>query len=243
MSKLKAYFIAALVVLGLVGVIAFQQGKLKAQKARIDNLNQNLKAATDSIRIVIDKSGDTQYNKLTYLVDKVSELEKFNKDLAAEVNKTYGKVISIEKLGVKIAHDTITISDGVDTSNGNLVVRFDKDTTYSPGNARKLSGTTSIDSGRATTSITRDELYFTATTGLVKQSNGDYEIFFRSAYPGLTLTGLEGAYIPKSQITPKKKRFEFGFQAGYTPLYYDFTKKKAGFSNQITAGIGLNFKL
>lgn len=224
--------------------IEIQTRQLVNRKHKIERLTTNLGAARDSIRVTVDNNGDSQFNKLSYVVDKLSELEKLNKDLADEIKATKGKVAQIANIGVKIAHDTVRISDVVDTSNGSVVVSFNRDTTFSPGNARRLHGTTSIDSSGATTTITRDELDFTATTGLTKTSNGAYEIFFRSTYPGLTLTKLDGAYITKNQLAKdfKEKRLQFGFQLGYNPLIYNLTSQKFSIENQLSAGIGLNFK-
>lgn len=239
---MKFTFGVTILCLVLMLVLWFQCGQLRSRKAEISRLNQNVLALKDVVRFTTAKNGQLEQNKLSFIV-KTGELEKLNKSLADEVKNTKGKVVYIAKTSTSIKHDTTTLVVTVDSTPDGLRTRFSFDTTYSPGNSRKIKGYVQASTGV----LEQDEINFTAVTGLKRNSKGDYEIFFRTNYPGMAATNLEGAYIPhnalKDDFKAKRKRLGVGVSIGYSPLSYDLNTKVFEFKNQITAGIGISFKI
>jgi hypothetical protein len=230
----------------MAGVIYFQSRQLRSVRVELVRVNQNVKALADDVRITETKNGEAETNRYALLLTKVSELENLNKSLYEEVKKTKGSVTYISNIMAGIKGDTGKVPTVITNSPTGFEISFNADKTYSEGNFRKLKGFTKVGVSDTSTFITEDQVNLTATTGLKKNEKGDYEIFFRSPYPGLSVEKLEGAYIPKASLSDdfktKKKRFGFGLNVGYSPLAYDLNNKKLEFKNQITAGVGITYK-
>lgn len=185
--------------------------------AKYEISNQNVKALNDSIRITENKLGDIEAAKQV-LVSSKKELDKLNKELAAELDKEKGRVYNLTQLVAKLKNipkDTIIIYDEITHyANGDYGIKWSNDTIYNKYNFRKLSGETFFKVVDATviklnTKLYNDELGFNLVTGL-RKLDGKIEIFVRSDYPGFNITKLDGAIID-----PHKD-----------PLLKEFTKKK-----------------
>ena len=86
----------------------------------------------------------------------------------------------------------------------------------------------------------------TLFTGIRQNKDGNYEIFARSGYPGVTFTEINGALIDKKIFEkPDKRRiFTLGASFGYVPFLYDFgTKTKEVFPSKVGATIGVNVNI
>jgi hypothetical protein len=240
---------AAIVILVCFCSIFFFYNKNQKLKKEIARNEINYKAALDSVRATTAKDGSVEYDKLSYIVEDLKELKKINKELAAEVAATKGKVFAIEKIGVKIVHDTIPILvDKPVIVDGVALIRGHFDTTYSTGNYRRLATETkyNLATNAAEQLVTKDEIGFTAVTGIKSTSLG-YEIFLRPKYPGMTVTHLEGALVEKNFFAqPKSKTplITIGGSIGYQPFGYDLNSKKLLFTPTRVGGtIGLNFNI
>lgn len=241
--------IGALLVLTMAGIDKCTNNKLKEVQAQLAKTEANLRASRDSLRFTQSNSGKNEFDKLSYIVSSLEELTKINADLAREVADTKGKVISIQKAGIRIVHDTIKVEVEKPTViNGIATIKGEYDTTYSEGNYRKLATETkyNIKDSSASQKITKDEIAFTAVTG-IKSTDLGYEIFLRPNYPGMSVTSLEGAIIDKDFFKPRKNRpalITVGLQLGYIPFTYDIRAQKGGINlSQIGGGVGINFNL
>lgn len=239
-----------LVILLLIFLIIANNQKQKAdQKAEI--AEYNLKVSTDSIRITLDNLGKNETNKLAYLTNSVENLGKLNNSLAEEVKKIKGSVSTIVQGEVKIVEKPVPFVVKSEFVDSTIFVRFSYDTTYSPGNFRKLSGYSSYDlrSQKTSGQKEQDEIGIKLVTGIKNLKEGKPEIFFKSDYPGLNVTSLEGAVLDPDLFKPKKKTplITPGIMIGYDLLLWDNKTKVAKVipgSFSISAGLSFNlFKI
>lgn len=221
-----------------------KNAELKYEKFKLE---ANIEALHDTVRQTRDKNDELEFNRKSFITDRTEDLEKLSSDLASELEATKGKVLFLSKSKTKIlVHDAIpgrvdTFNTGIDSG---LVVGFNLDTAYSPGNTRKLQGKVTIGQKTPSAEI-QEEIGLAAVTGLKKNDKGDYEIFFRSQYPNLTITSLEGNYIPANQLIPptKRKRLGVGLNLSYSPIAYKLSTKQFAFEGQITIGAGIHYRL
>jgi hypothetical protein len=220
--------------------------KIKKLEAQLSRTEANLKAAQDSVRTTKAKDGSVEYDKLSYITKDIAELKKVNEQLAKEVEATKGKTGVIEKQTFTIIHDAVELKTQVDNRDGVVVIKGSYDTTYSKGNYRSLSTETVLKDSVATQKLTKDEIGFTATTG-IKQTDKGYEIFVRPQYPGLKLTQLDGAIIESNlfkQPKAKQRLITVGATIGWTPITYDLSSKNFSLSTSRLGGtLGIQFNL
>lgn len=244
-QKLKNVFLPLLACLFLLPWALYKCERNKNSGLKYENtkLQANVAAMADTVRITKTKNDELEFNRKSFITDRISELEAINKDLADEVKKTKGKPVFIAKAGATITiHDTIPAIVMSGSCDSGFVAGIDIDTVYSPGNTRKLQGIIAVSGTDAHVDL-KEQLGVSVVTGLKKTDAGDYEIFFRSLYPNLTITSLQGSYIPKNQIERpvKKKHFGFGLQLGYSPITYLIDYKKFTLINQVTLGAGIHY--
>jgi hypothetical protein len=204
-------FVAAIIIILLL--LLKQCNGISNLNSKLDIQNHNLDALSDSIRIEKDKVGDAMFVKKTLLADKAS-LEKLNKDLALEVEKVKGQVLTLQK----ISAETRTRIEYVPTyitkyADGQYSLDWKFDTTYSEGNYRKLSASSFFEIDTLThrispgqTRIGEDAIGFSFVTGL-REKNKSLEIFVTPKYPGMTITSMEGAIIDPQKSDVLKSMF------------------------------------
>ena len=232
------------VIFAAVNLIQFNTNAITKKKLAV--AEHNLQAANDSVRITKDKAGRDEANKLAFLTDQLSELKKMNIDLYNEVKSIKGKVSTVIQGEVKVVEKPVPFAVQAQLADSTVRADFKFDTTYSPGNYRKLSGFTkyNLRNGEATGEKTVDEIGIKFTTGIKNLDKGKPEIFLKSDYPGFTVTELDGAVIdPNLFKKPRQKKLSVGLHFGYSPLYYNLSTKKGGFANQLTGGVGVNYKI
>lgn len=217
-------------------------------KKQVQVANHNIKALNDSIRITKDKNDKDEFNKLSLLTDKVDKLAEMNADLAAEVKAIKGRVNTIIKTDLKIVHDTVPLIVKGELLDSVAKVDWKFDTTYSPGNYRKLNGYTTFDlrDKRPYAQKNVDEVGVRLTTGIKNLKEGKPEIFLKSDYPGFTVTALDGAVLDPALFKPKKRTplFTIGAHIGYTPVTYDLVNRKVLLNfAQIGGSFGVNINL
>lgn len=233
-------------LLGLTYWLIQEKSFNKDLKYANQKLNVNIAALNDAVRTTRSKNAELEFNRKSFITDRIEELESVNASLAEEVKNTKGKVVTIEKAGARIIlHDTIlgpvqAFNNGKDSG---FVAGIDLNTTYSAGNYRKLTGVVTVVGDSASTDL-KEEIGLSAVTGLKKNEKGDFEIFFRSQFPNLTITSLEGTYIPKNQLIPpvKKKHLSLGVNLSYSPLAYKLDTKSLKLESQITFGAGISYR-
>lgn len=246
-SKNKLTVIIGLIALLFYFTAMYQSCVNHKLKQQLTVADHNIKALNDSIRITIDKQGKEEANKLALLTDKVSNLEKLNTELYAEVKNIKGKVSTIIKTDIKVLHDTVPLIVKAGLVDSTVRADFSFDTTYSPGNFRKLSGYTkySLKDNLSSGTLTRDELGIKLVTGIKNLDKGKPEIFIKSDYPGLSVSSLDGAVLDPNLF--KRKRSPVvttGINIGWTPVTYDISQKKfSGAFDRFGATVGININI
>lgn len=244
MKKLNIFLLIALSAASLL--LYTESCSKKKLKAEINSLKTNIDALTDTVRITKTKNNELEFNRKT-LITTIKDLGQLNEKLAKEVKTTKGKVVYIQGTKV-VVRDTLMLPGKIvhDTVTNDVYIKAELDTTYSPGNYKSTVFLATIPANSdylQNVSLTQ-ELGMAFITGLKKNEKGDYEILFRTDFPGIKSVVLDGAYIPKNQLKQdfKRPRLSFGIQAGYSPLSYDLKNKKLELKNQFTAGFGLNYR-
>lgn len=245
-NRLASILIVAVLALGLMQWNSCNRNaRLKKELAVATH---NINAANDTIRLERNKNGDTMSVKLAFLTDKLSNLEKLNEDLYAEVKNIKGKVSTIIKTDVQVREVEKPVPFLVEgkLADSTVTAQFKFDTTYSPGNFRKLAGFTqyNLRNGQSNGSLTQSDFGMRFTTGIRNLDKGKPEIFLQSNYPGFTVTALEGAVLDPTLFNKKKvPTITLGVGIGWIPVTYSFATKKSTFDLQqvgVSAGININ---
>ena len=202
--------------------------ELKSDLETEKNINrQNIAALTDSIRIVSDKVGNTEFNKNAF-VTKLDGLENLNDSLYNLILNVRGDVISI--INSKVHGDIPPME--VD----NKLLKYDDGVTFGlqfaleykdAGLVSNIAGVSDfkaydnkVFAGK--TMITGNTISLGLTYGF-KEYDDKYEIFAKSASPFVTIDELDGALIiPKkknSLITPTTKKKAWGIGPNASVMY------------------------
>lgn len=248
MNWIKKNWMLLAIIVVLLSILAGQCRSNQVTKKKLQVSQHNIEVLQDSVRKATTKDGKPEFDKLAFLTDKVSNLEKLSQDLYLEVKNTKGKTNTIIKGGVQLVHDTTYLESEANLENDIVTVDFKHDTTYSKGNSRSIAGTTTYDilTDVSTAKITKDSLYMTFVTGIKNLDVGKPEIFVRSDYPGFSAVNIEGAVLDKSIFQPKNKQklITLGLQIGYTPLTYSLRTQRVDFDpTRFGVGAGANINL
>lgn len=238
--------IAVLIFLNFVQYRSAVEYKQTAEK-RIEVAEHNAAAAQDEIKMTKTRSKQNEFNIKAFYTDKVSKLEGLNADLAKEVKDTKGDVSTISKADVTIKHDTVPMPVNIYvTKDSTIVADFSFDTTYNPGNYRKIKGYTKYNllTKAKESKLTHDETGMSFVTGIKDLEKGTPTIFLRSKMDGFSVVNLEGAVLDPNlfKSEKKQKKLSFGMSVGYSPINYNLKEKKIKFENLITGQVGLSYK-
>lgn len=245
-NKLASILIVIVLALGLMQWNSCNRNaRLKKELAVAEH---NIAAATDTIRLERNKNGDTMSVKLAFLTDKLSNLEELNKGLYDEIKNIKGKVSTIIKSDVQVkeVEKPVPFLVKAELADSTVTAQFSFDTTYSPGNWRKLKGFTqyNLRNGQSNGSLTQSDLGMRFTTGIRGLDKNKPEIFLQSNYPGFEVTALDGAVLdPKLFQKNKVPTVTLGIGVGWTPVTYSFATKKSTFDLQqvgVSAGVNIN---
>jgi hypothetical protein len=193
---------------------------------------QNQKALLDSIHEVKDEFGKVTAYKSAFIA-KGEELKTLNEELYNEVIKLKSDIKFIQKSVSTISNDPVVINNRIKVyPDGTNEMSWIHDTTYNVNNSRLLEGNTkfSIDSlGKIIdkgTTITRDEMRLSLTTGL-SNDNGVYKIFVNSDYPNFHVDRLNGSILDQNLFIKVEEdnfivgpQFGIGFGSNFTPQLY-----------------------
>jgi len=237
LDKLKTYGVfilgAALIV---VSVFLFQTcGSLKAEKERneyIEKQNaQNLSALGDSITAEFNKKLKAwEFSKDNYVVQKLADLEKYNKDLYNELKKVKGDIIAAIKTGVEGDLGGITASNELvvlDSTKHHYGLSF-RSPYKDEGFEQLLVGTSRFyaipNEESKKWSITPDRIVFDTNLTTIRITYGfknlddRYQVFAISPSPKIKLIDLDGGYFIDKQPPPppeKPKKWGFGPYIGF----------------------------
>lgn len=234
---IKKYYPFILLVLVIVlGVFLFQtlstlRQERKEREYREEQAQKNFNALGDSIKADFNKKLKAyEYTKDNFVVQKLSDLEKYNKELASELKKVKGYVIAAVKTEAQVDLGTLITSNDVeviDKTSNYFGLKFS--TGYEDiGYTQKISGISKfyvmpneIDKSwyikPDMTVLDTLQSNLKITYGF-KEFKDKYEVFAISQSNKVKLTELNGAYFIDKQPTPppvKNKKFGIGPYVGY----------------------------
>lgn len=212
-SNTKIFALLFGVVIVLFVLLLKQCGDKVSYKNQLDIQELNLQALNDSVRIVKNKLGEEIFVKKSLLATN-KNLEHLNKDLSLELKKLQGRVITLQRIIAELESDTVYITNTVTKyPDGRYSLDWNYDTTFSPGNYRTFSGNSffAFDTIRnkvipGITRINQDKFGFSLVTG-IREKDGALEIYVDPKYPGMQITGIEGAVIDPHKSPVLKKMF------------------------------------
>ena len=232
----KYYGFILFVLVVLLSVFLFQSlSTLK--KERADNKfqqtinDQNTRAIIDTVTTVYDKKLKAYIStKDNYVVDKLSDLEKYNKDLTEELKKVKGDVLSA--IQSKVQADL----GGITTKNDSIILLDEKTNHYGlkfnssykdSGFEQQLIGLNKFyvipNNETKKWTITPDATVFSTnltTIGITygfKELKDKWQVFAISKSEKIKLLDLTGGYFIDKQIVKpvNKKKWGIGPQAGF----------------------------
>ena len=233
---IKKYYGFILFILVVVLSVFLFQTRTTLKKERDDNAfqqkinEQNISAITDSITVVFNKKLKVwEYSKDNFVVQKLSDLEKYNKVLAEELKKVKGDIISVIDANVQARLDNLSVDSKLkvlDEKTNHYGLEFDsqyKDLGYDQHIAgiskffvfpNMLSGKWTItpDSTKFTTNLTNIHI----TYGF-KELDKKYQVWAYTKSDKVQITDITGGYFIDKQIFPpvKKKKWGIGPSVGY----------------------------
>lgn len=201
----------------LVGLICMSYYQVKTQ-AKLDTVEQNYKAAEDSLNVLVLQNHELLYEKEAYILREA--------ELNARIGVTEDEVKEIKKK-LKSSLDYMTKIDGlvkVDTIYTNDTIYYDNDTlTHIKFDYNdlwlSLSGVASIKDKY--TYINSIQIPLSLQTGLTSDNN----IFVKTDNPYVNITSLEGAIINEKKFNWNFKhelQIGVGFQYGLFNGCVDF---------------------
>lgn len=216
---------------------------------------QNVKAITDSITVLFNKKLQAyEFSKDNFVVQKLSELEQYNKTLYDELRKVKGDVIAAINSNVQIDLGKISTTNNLSVIDSKLnYYGLNFNNNYiDPGFQQKLSGVSKfyVIPNQDTKTWTIKPDYTVIDTNLMnlkitygfKELDKKYQVFAISASPKVTLTDLTGGYfIDKQPSKPpvKPKKWGIGPSIGYG-LFVNSSLDKSAFGWNIGASLHYN---
>lgn len=228
--SLISMFIEAVV---FIAIIMFGWNYYNGQ---LDRSEQNLKVYRGQIEELELKNGDLVTSRDSYIA-KTFELEELldvSRQEVRQLKNTLGsKVAYISKLESQISTGPIIIQKDsiVYIEKSKLEYHFKySDDWFS------LKGITRIDGDNGSTEIGGINMLVPLKVGLTD----NYQIFVQTPNPYISFNEIEGAVIDGSKLAPKKKRFNWGIQAGFGVMY-DVIQKDIAIGPYGGLGIEFNF--
>jgi len=237
-TYLPFVFFVALVV---VSVFWFQtcttlKKERADQKYQEKQNTQNLNALKDSITVSFNKKLNAyEFSKDNFVVQRLSDLEQYNKNLSDELKKVKGDVIAAINSTVKIDLGKISTTNKLSVLDAQLNYyglsfknNYPQSPNIDPGFQQKISGISKFyvipNNETKTWTIKPDSTVIDTNLMNLKITYGfkeldkQYKIFAISASPKVTLTDLAGGYfIDKQPSLPpvKPKKWGIGPSLGF----------------------------
>ena len=215
------------IIEGIVMVIFIIAGILYYTHHNAANkiLEQNFKAATDTIEVLKLKNGELLYEKSAFIL-KENELQtqlSLSKDEIKELKKKIGGINTITKIETQVEFDTIYIKNN---SIGPSQFSFEYN-----DNWLKLKGLSSKDS---------TQIYdISVPIDLVVGMSKDYNIFVKTDNPYLKVNNIEGAVVDRN-LFEKKSSWSHGVSIGFG-IQYGLSNKGFDYGPQISYGFTYKF--
>lgn len=214
MSKLNIYIIGSL----LIGLICMGYWQSKTQYT-LDIMEQNYRAASDSINVITLQNNKLLYEKNAYILKESELMDQINitKDEIKELkNKLKSSIDYITKIEGSLRIDTIYTNDTIYITKDTAYIHFDYNDLW-----LSLNGTTKLYDNKSQTIINKLTVPISIQTGLTE----DYNIFIKTDNPYINIVELDGAVIRNNKFNPKFKhelQVGIGFQYGLFSQRLDF---------------------
>lgn len=229
----KYYPLIFFIIMIVLSVFLFQTCSTlrteRAQREFIEKQNaQNMAALKDSLTVTFDKKLKAYvWEKQNFMVNKLEDLEKYNKDLYNELKKVKGDVIAAIDSKVKVEIPAVAAGNElvtVDASKNLYGLNFKKPY-KDPGFEQELEGQSRFKASYNNNKwlLEPDSTIFTKNSITIDIKYGfrdlkdKYEVFAISPSPIIKFNQLDGVYILDKQPTPmpvKPKRWGFGPYVG-----------------------------
>lgn len=227
-------FFVAIIVLS---IFLFQTlSTLKTERAerkyKEEQDAQNMSALKDSITVMFNKKLQAwEYSKDNYVVQRLSDLEQYNKSLAEELKKVKGDVIAAIKSEVQGNLGGITAAtklNVLDAATNYYGLNF-KSEYADDGFEQKITGMSKfhVIPNEATkkwsivpdpTTVLDTNFVAIKMTYGFKETKNQYQVFALTKSDKIKVIGLDGGYIIDKQPLPgpvKPKKWGFGPYVGY----------------------------
>ena len=188
-------------------------------------LEQNLKAATDTIEVLHLKNGELLYEKSAFIL-KEKELQtqlSLSKSEISELKKQVGGITTITKIETQVEFDTIYIK--------NNFINPEQFSFEYNDNWLKLKGLSTKD----TTQIYDISVPIDLVVGMSK----NYNIFVKTNNPYLKVNNIEGAVVDR-KLFEKASSWSHGISIGFG-VQYGLRGKKFDYGPQISYGFTYKF--
>ena len=218
---------------------------------------QNISALSDSLHVITMKNGDLQVSIDGYIGDS-KELKQYNKQLADQLSKEKGKVVTLNNIVFNLKQDSTDLQNSLDSLKAKYETpvqvndsTWDIDWTlpfiYDSLNYDIYTGRTQIRLRGEPLFLKTVKVFQNNTKMLNRDSkmsmtwgqkydNGKLKVFARTSHPAFKAQLLEGTYVD----FPKKKHWFQGIGIGPSmDIGWDFINNKPS----IVFGVGLQFNI
>jgi hypothetical protein len=208
---------------------------------KLDNSEQNLKAARGHIEQVELKNGELMSSRDSYIatINDLEELLDITKQEVKDIQRQLdSKVAYISKIESEVRVEYIeTVRDSIIYVNSDPNVAT---STFRYNNKWvDLVGRNEFTFGEQfdyKTTIESLSMDVPLNVGLTN----DYQIFVKTPNPYVSFSSIEGAVIDNSVLKPRKKRFNWGLQMGFGAMY-DVMNKNIAVGPYAGVGAEFNF--
>ena len=240
LNFIKKYWKNILLFLSLIIIIILLMNTTCINNSN-KNLQNNIKALTDSVQVLELKNGNLLHEKQSLILEK-KEIEKYldisNKEIKEIEKQLNSSLALISELKTNIRIDTIITTDSLIISNNNdtIIAHFRYNDKWIT-----LNGYTKIiDNDKSNTQINDLLIDVPLTIGLTN----DYKVFATSDNPYVSFTSVNAASIENSISNNKHKRWGFGPYVGFGVNFgYDPFHNGAGITLGGSVGFCVTYNL
>lgn len=264
--KFNSKYIPYIIIVILLLLLGFFYQRNQALKLKERVQEQNYAAQTDSLKLEYDKrSGELEASKAVFIA-RSKDLVEYNEELAAELEETKGKVVTLSRAVIGLKQDTTILREALVEASQEPVTQLNDSTydinwamtyQYDSLNYDKYSGVSRIEINASDIQLNK---HFTVThvqsemksresqielTFGQKVEDDKLRVYIKSGYPGFVPSQLEGVLIdpntnPYIRKLIKKKHWFTGVGVGPNiTLGYDFLNARPA----VIIGVGAQFNI
>lgn len=250
-SKIFGYILLAVFVALFIGTC----GRNANLKDESDRKDQNISVLNDSIEMVRQKNGELQASRNAYMAD-AKELREYNKELADEVKRQKGKVVTLNRIVFRLIQDTTELRKYIRELEKEEPKQINDSTWAVPWTLYYVYDSTNYDlfKGETRVGLIGPSSYFPeikithngtemldrdSQIGMTwgqKYENGRLRVYAQTAHPAFRAKLLEGTYVDY----PKERKWFTGFGIGPTlNVGYDFLHNQPA----VIIGVGVHYNI